>query len=61
MLLSTFTHAPWAFELTPEGVKQQKDVDRTKTKVHHAGHKLDFIIIAVLAIAVVFFVFDKFF
>ncbi len=61
VLLSTFTHAPWAFELTPEGVKREKDIDRAKTMMRQTGRKLDFIIIAVLAIAVVFFVFDKFF
>ena len=51
----------WAFELTPEGVKRDKDVDRSKSGTRHAGRKLDFIIIAILAIAVVFFVLDKFF
>jgi len=50
----------WAFELTPEGVKREKDVDRSKTTTRRAGRKLEFIIIAVLAIAVLFFVFDKF-
>jgi hypothetical protein len=50
----------WAFELTPEGVKREKDIDRSKTSTHQAGRKLDFIIIAILAIAVVFFVVDKF-
>ena len=50
----------WAFELTPEGVKRDKDVDRSKTTTHQPGRKLDRIIIAVLAIAVLFFVFDKF-
>jgi hypothetical protein len=50
----------WAFELTPEGVKREKDVDRSKTTTRRGGRKLDLIIIAVLAIAVLFFVFDKF-
>jgi DNA-binding winged helix-turn-helix (wHTH) protein len=49
----------WAFELTPEGVKREEDIDRSKT-THQPGRKLDRIIIAVLAIAVVFFVVDKF-
>ena len=34
---------------------------RSITMMRQTGRKLDFIIIAVLAIAVVFFVFDKFF
>ena len=50
----------WAFELTPEGVKREKDIDRSQTTTHPAGRKLDRIIIAILAIAVLFFVFDKF-
>lgn len=50
----------WAFELTPEGVKREKDVDRSKITTRRADRKLEFIIIAVLAIAVLFFVFDKF-
>ncbi len=50
----------WAFELTPEGVKREKDVDRSKTVRRQTGRKLDFIIIAILTIAVLFFVFDKF-
>ena len=50
----------WAFELTPEGVKRQQDADRSKTPTRQAGRKLEFTIIAILAIAVLFFVFDKF-
>jgi hypothetical protein len=50
----------WAFELTPEGVKREKDVDRSKMTTHQPGRKLDRIIIAVLAIAVVFFALGKF-
>jgi DNA-binding winged helix-turn-helix (wHTH) protein len=50
----------WAFELTPEGVKREKDVDRSNASARRAGRKLEFIIIAVLAIAVVLFALDKF-
>jgi len=50
----------WAFELTPEGVKREKDIDRSRATTHQTGRKLDFIIIAILAIAVLFFVADKF-
>ena len=51
----------WAFELTPEGVKLEKNVDRSKSAARHTGRKLDLIIIAILAMAVVFFIVDKFF
>jgi len=45
----------WAFELTPEGLKKEKDVDRSESITHVTGRKLDFIIIGVLAVALVFF------
>ncbi len=45
----------WAFELTPEGLKKEKDVDRSESITHVTGRKLDFAIIAALAAALVFF------
>ncbi len=51
----------WAFELTPEGLKKEKDVDRSESITHATGRKLDFAIIGVLAIAVAYFVLEKFF
>ncbi|MGI9201296.1 MAG: tetratricopeptide repeat protein, partial [Woeseiaceae bacterium] len=50
----------WAFEMTPEGLKKEKEVDRSASITHATGRKLDFIIIAVLACAAAFFAFDKF-
>ena len=46
----------WAFELTPEGLKKEKDVDRSQSITHKTGRKLDFTIIAVLAVAIVILV-----
>ena len=46
----------WAFELTPEGLKKEKDIDRTHSITQLTGRKLDFVIIAALAAALVFFV-----
>jgi len=46
----------WAFELTPEGLKKEKDIDRAESITQITGRKLDFAIIAVLAVALVFFV-----
>jgi TolB-like protein/Tfp pilus assembly protein PilF len=45
----------WAFELTPEGLKKEKDVVRSESITHVTGRKLDFAIIAALAAALVFF------
>ncbi len=50
----------WAYELTPEGLKKEKDVDRSASIAHLTGRKLDFIIIGVLIIAVAMFTLDKF-
>jgi hypothetical protein len=38
----------WAFELTPEGLKTTKDVDRSESVTHNTGRNLDRIIIGVL-------------
>ena len=50
----------WAFELTPEGIVLEKHVDREKSITPQTGRKLDFIIIAVMAIALIYMVADKF-
>ena len=50
----------WAFELTPEGLRKEKDVDRSESITHHTGRKLDFTIIGMLAAAVIYLVIDKF-
>ncbi len=50
----------WAFELTPEGIKLEKDVDRSVSIRHITGRKLDFVIISVLAVALLIFAADKF-
>ena len=57
-LISTLILA-WAFELTPEGLKKDKDVDRSRSLTMQAGKKLDRIIMAVLALAVAYFLFDR--
>ena len=38
----------WAFELTPEGIKRESEIDRTQFIVQTTGHKLDRIIIGFL-------------
>ena len=50
----------WAFELTPEGLKKEKDVDRSESVTHVTGRKLDFAIIGVLVLALGYFAYDKF-
>jgi len=50
----------WAFELTPEGLKKEKDVDRSRSITPNTGRKLDRTIIALLSAVVIFFVVDRF-
>ncbi len=50
----------WAYELTPEGLKKEKDVVRSESITHVTGRKLDFIIITVLVLALGYFAYDKF-
>jgi tetratricopeptide (TPR) repeat protein len=50
----------WAYELTPEGIKREEEVDRSASIMQVTGRKLDFVIIGVLAVVVVFFAVDKF-
>ncbi|MGI9222738.1 MAG: tetratricopeptide repeat protein, partial [Woeseiaceae bacterium] len=51
----------WAFEMTPEGIKREDEVDRSKSIVSKTGRKLDRMIIGVLLIALGWFAFDKFY
>jgi serine/threonine-protein kinase len=50
----------WAFEMTPEGIKREKDVDRSQSIAPHTGQKLNHVVLIVLAIAVAFLLADKF-
>ncbi len=50
----------WAFELTPEGIKRETAVDPAESIIHLTGRKLDFAIIGLLIVAVVYFAVDKF-
>ncbi|NCF73000.1 MAG: hypothetical protein GWP67_05790 [Gammaproteobacteria bacterium] len=49
----------WAFELTPDGVKREKDVDRSTSITPTTGRKLDFVIIGALTVALTYFVWER--
>ncbi len=49
----------WAFELTPEGLKKEKDVDRSQSITPKTGRKLDFMIIGILAVALSYFIWES--
>jgi adenylate cyclase len=50
----------WAFELTPEGLRREKDVDPSQSIAPRTSKKLDSLIMVVLALALSYFAFDKF-
>src|SRR6516164_5677913 len=50
----------WVYELTPEGLKRTSEVDRGESITHLTGRKLDYLVIGVLAAAVVLLLIDKF-
>lgn len=50
----------WVYEVTPEGLKPSREVHPEHSIAHHTGRRLDRAIIAVLAIALSYFIVDKF-
>jgi TolB-like protein len=50
----------WAYELTPEGIKRESEVDRGQSITPHTRRKLDRLIIVLLLVALGYFVVDKF-
>lgn len=49
----------WAFELTPEGIKREKDVDRDESITSDTGKKLNYVTIAAVVLGVAFLAWDK--
>lgn len=49
----------WAFELTPEGVVHQSELDKSSSIAPQTGRKLNYIIISLLAVALVYFVWES--
>jgi len=50
----------WIFELTPEGLMLERDVDRSRSVLRQTGKQLDRAIIVVLTLALGYFTIDKF-
>jgi len=49
----------WAFEMTPEGIKKEKDVDRSQSIAAMTGRKLDRMIIGILTVVIAYLLIDK--
>jgi len=50
----------WAYEVTPEGIKRESEVDRAQSTTQLTGRKLDRAITGLLVIALAYFAYDKF-
>ncbi len=51
----------WAFEMTPEGIKREAEVDRSQSIMPQTGRKLDRAIIGFLVVAVLLLLGDRWF
>ena len=49
----------WAFEMTPEGVKRESEIDRSQSVTQQTGQKLNFAIIGLLVVALGYFVWES--
>ena len=49
----------WAFELTPEGIKLEKDVQRQASITPRTGRKLNLTIIALMGLALAYFIWES--
>jgi TolB-like protein/tetratricopeptide (TPR) repeat protein len=50
----------WAFEMTPQGLKRESEVDRSESITPQTSRKLNNLILAVMALALGYFTYDKF-
>jgi len=51
----------WAFEMTPDGIKRQEEVDRDQSITGETGRKLDYITIAALVLVLLVFAGERLF
>jgi TolB-like protein/tetratricopeptide (TPR) repeat protein len=50
----------WIFELTPEGLRRESEVEHTDAAGAHRSRRLDLLIVALLVLAIGLFAFDRF-
>jgi len=50
----------WAFEITPEGIKRESEIDRERSITPQTGKKLNLMITAALVLAISYLLYDKF-
>ena len=42
----------WVYELTPEGLKREKEIDRSQSITHETGRKINVLIVVLLVLAI---------
>jgi TolB-like protein/Tfp pilus assembly protein PilF len=50
----------WIYELTPEGLKRETEIDRSASITHHTARRLDYVVIALLLVAIGLYAFHEF-
>ena len=50
----------WIYELTPEGLKRESEIDRDESITHLTGRKLDYLVIGVMAAVIGLLLVDRF-
>ena len=50
----------WVYEITPEGVKLEREIDRSRSITSHTGRRLDVITIALVVLGVGFVMLERF-
>ncbi len=50
----------WAFEMTPDGIKRESQVDRSQSITTQTSNRLNRMIFVVMALALAYFAYDKF-
>ena len=49
----------WAFELTPQGIKLESEVDRSQSITQRTGRKLDYAIMILLGLSLAYFIWES--
>ncbi|MGI9291412.1 MAG: tetratricopeptide repeat protein [Gammaproteobacteria bacterium] len=49
----------WAYEITPDGIKKESEIDHSQSITSETGKKLDYVVIALLVIAIGFIGYDR--
>ena len=49
----------WAYELTPEGIKRESDVDRDQSVTTHTAKKLHYVTLGAIALLIVLLLVDR--